>query len=89
MSDHNPIAAIQKLGLPINSYIMAAMAAGDMRNNSDGAAQGTRQEFAMTEPQPPLPDQADKRDEAQAGSRFGKIALAAAVVAATVTTEYM
>lgn len=35
MSDHNPIAAIQKLGLPINSYIMAAMAAGDMRNNSD------------------------------------------------------
>lgn len=36
----------------------------------------------MTEPQPPLPSPADKRDEAQAGSRFGKVALAAAALIA-------
>lgn len=36
----------------------------------------------MTEPQPPLPTTAEQRDEAQAGSRFGKIALAAAALIA-------
>ena len=35
MTDHNPITAIQKLGIPTHSYIMAAMAAGDMRNHCD------------------------------------------------------
>jgi cytochrome c-type biogenesis protein CcmH len=36
----------------------------------------------MTEPQPPHPSQAEKRNDTQAGSRFGKIALAAAALIA-------
>lgn len=35
MSDHNPIAQIQKLGIPVTSYIVAAQAAGDLRRTCD------------------------------------------------------
>lgn len=35
MSDHNPIVQIQKLGIPVNSYIVAAQTAGDMRRTCD------------------------------------------------------
>lgn len=35
MTDHNPIIQIQKLGIPTDSYIAAAVAAGDFRNSSD------------------------------------------------------
>lgn len=35
MSDHNPIVQIQKLGIPVNSYIVAAQTAGDLRRTCD------------------------------------------------------
>lgn len=35
MSDHNPITEIKKLGIPVNSYIVAAQAAGDFRRSCD------------------------------------------------------
>lgn len=35
MSDHNPIAEIKKLGIPVHSYIVAAQAAGDFRRSCD------------------------------------------------------
>lgn len=35
MNEHNPIIAIQKLGIPTHSYIAAAVAAGDLRQSTD------------------------------------------------------
>lgn len=35
MSDHNPITQIQKLGIPVTSYIVAAQTAGDFRRTCD------------------------------------------------------
>lgn len=35
MSDHNPIAQIQKLGIPVDSYIVAAQTAGEFRKTCD------------------------------------------------------
>ena len=35
MSNHNPIAQIQKLGIPVDSYIVAAQAAGEFRRTCD------------------------------------------------------
>lgn len=35
MTEHNPIVAIQQLGIPTHSYIAAAQAAGDFRESTD------------------------------------------------------